>query len=177
MDVGFYKKFFERIITAEHPAIALRDLYYQLMDDGLTPQESFRILRDIYWQNKRQLDQKKITEDAIRAMRNQIEKFYPYKEVLCTAVLAKDGGKSMVMEVDRLSEEGLSKLEIYNIFLELFSYIQYREQIYHDFEEHHYDLIADTVLDRLWGGGWDKGNRLLPDEPDVCDMQSKRDQK
>jgi hypothetical protein len=32
-------------------------------------------------------------------------------------------------------------------------------------------LIADAVLDGLWGGSWDKGNRLLSEEPDVADMR------
>lgn len=175
MNVEQYKKFFERIITAEHPATALRDLYYQLMDEEYKHQEIFRILRFIYWQNKRQLEQKEITEAAIREMGDQIEKFHPYKDALCKAVLAQDGGTSMIMEVERLSKEGLSKLEVYYIFLELFSYIQYRELNYHDFQEHHYDLIADYILDGLWGGGWDKGHRLLPDEPDVCDTINKKD--
>jgi len=175
MKIGQYKKFIERILTSELPRLALQDLYYQLMDEGLTPQESFRVLRDIYWQNKRQLNQKEITEESIREMGNQIEKFHPHKDALCKAVLAKDGGKSLVMEMERLSNEGLLKLDIYKIFLELFSYVQYREYIHHDFQEHHYDLIADYILDGLWGGGWDKGNRLLPDELDVCDLINKKD--
>ena len=175
MKIGHYKRFFERILTAEHPAVALRDLFYQLMDEGHRHQEGFRILRFIYWQNKRQLDQKEITEASIREMGNQIEKFYPHKDALCKAVLAKDGGESLVTEMERLSNEGLSKLDIYKIFLELFSYVQYREHIHHDFQKHHSDLIADSILDGLWGGGWDKGHRLLPDEPDVCDIINKKD--
>ena len=169
MKIGHYKRFFERILTAEHPAVALRDLFYQLMDEGHRHQEGFRILRFIYWQNKRRLDQKGITEASLREMGNQTEKFQPYKDAFCKAVLAEDGD-ALVTEVEKLSNEGLSKLDIYNIFMELFSYVQYREQVHQDFQEHHSDFIADSILDRLWGGGWDKGNRLLPDEPDVCDL-------
>ncbi len=170
MKIGHYKKWFQRILDAEHPNIAFRHFYFELMDEGLEAQAILGILVDIYWQNKRHLDSKGSSEKAIRDMGDQIEKFRPYKTDLIKAVLAQDGGDTMVAEVERLSKQGLSKLEIYYIFLGLFSYAQYRAKFYHNIQEHQYDLISDAILDRLWGGGWDKGNRLLPDEPDVCDL-------
>jgi len=75
-----------------------------------------------------------------------------------------DKSEKLEAKVKQLSKLGLSKLEIYTVFLEFFSYIQYR------IERFHLDLIADSILDRLWGGGWDKGKKLLPNEPDICDI-------
>jgi hypothetical protein len=175
MDIGQYKKFLERILQSDHPEIALKELGYLLMDDDSEKEAIFRVLLDIFQQNLTDLMQKGITIESIRETVDQIEKFRAYKDALCEMLRLTDADVKLEAEVKHLSEQNLTKLEIFNIFLELFSYIQYRQEFSHDFEDHHSDLIADSILDRLWGGGWDKGKRLLPDEPDICDLMEPPD--
>ncbi|WP_287584442.1 hypothetical protein [Candidatus Borrarchaeum sp.] len=84
----------------------------------------------------------------------------------------------LVEMVYKLSKRGHSKEVIYDIFTTLHSYVYYRIEIgAPKFNEYDADLIGDVVLDGLWGGGWDKGNRLLPDEPDVADIRLKSTEK
>ncbi|HUY01342.1 MAG TPA: hypothetical protein VMV49_17405 [Candidatus Deferrimicrobium sp.] len=175
MDIGHYRKFIERILHSEHPEIALTNLGYLLMDEEFAKEAIYRVLFDIFRQNLTVLKQKGIKIETIREIVDRLEKFREYKDMLCEALLLADGGVTLEAEVERLSKQELTKLEIYNLFLELFSYVQYRKELYHDFEDQHSDLIADSILDRLWGGGWDKGKRLLPNEPDICDLMKPPD--
>ena len=170
MDISRLKTFIARVIHSDHPTSAFKEIVYFLIDEDFSQQEILRVCMDILRQNLTPLMKKGMTLESIQEIIHPLEHFREFRASLCEALLAPDADMKLEAEVNRLSKTGISKLGIYNIFLEFFSYIQYRIEFYHDFEERHLDITADSILDRLWGGGWDKGTRLLPDEPDICEI-------
>jgi hypothetical protein len=173
MDIRQYKKFIARVINSDNPTSAFKNLAYFLMDEDFAHLEILRVAMDILRQNLTLLMKKGITIESIQDIIDPIETFREFRATLCEALLLSDANVKLEAEVTRLSKAGISKLAIYNIFLEFFLYIQYRIEFYHDLEERHSDIIADSILDRLWGSGWDKGARLLPDEPDIGEILGK----
>ncbi|MFX1519827.1 MAG: hypothetical protein ACFFCD_07895 [Promethearchaeota archaeon] len=123
-----------------------------------------------FYEEYRSTLKRDIKHDDISQVLKEIEEFRPYKVELLKVLKSDNRVDALIDMVHTLSKRGHSKEAIYDIFTTLYSYVQYKYDVgAPEFNEYDADLIADAILDGLWGGGWDKGNRLLPDEPDVAD--------
>jgi len=168
--------FKKSIIESEHPISKLIDWCFFLIDEGLSNDEISTKIYHFYREYGRTLKQD--IKPHISKILEEIKEFRPYKLELLKTLKSDKKVKALVDMVYTLSKRGHSKEVIYDIFTTLHSYVYYRIEIGDpEFDEFDADLIADVVLDGLWGGGWDKGNRLLPDEPDVADMRLKSTEK
>jgi hypothetical protein len=165
------KQDFKKSITqSEHPISKLVDWCFFLLDEGLSENEISTKIHKFYREYGNTLKQD--VKPHISHILEEIEEFRPYKLELLKIIKSDKKVNALVDMVNKLSKRGHSKEVIYDIFTTLHSYVYYRIEIEDpEFEESDADLIGDVVLDGLWGGGWDKGNRLLPDEPDVADMR------
>jgi hypothetical protein len=168
--------FKESIIKSEHPMIKLIDWCFVLIDEEVSNSEIstkiYKFLRDYGNTLKQDIN------PQIPQVIKHIKDFRLYKLELLETLKSDKKVEDLINMVYKFSERGYTKENIYDIFTMFHSYVYYRLEIGDpEFNEYDADLIADAVLDGLWGGGWDKGNRLLPDEPDVADLRIKRNRK
>jgi len=168
--------FKKSIIQSEHPISKLVDWCFSLIDEGLSRDEVSTKIDQFYREYGSTLKQD--VKPHISQILEEIEDFRPYKTELLNTLKSDEKVDALVDMVYKLSKRGHSKEVIYDIFTMLHSYVYYRiETGDTEFNEYDADLIGDVVLDGLWGGGWDKGNRLLPDEPDVAEIRLKSTEK
>jgi hypothetical protein len=158
------KKYFEDALRSEDPAIAINILKHKtLVEKGLTYDQAYELFKEFY-ENDISKPIRKTVKDFIGAF----EQFNKYRKRIVEAwrvdwkARIKDKEffpltKALVLQ---LSKEGMSKKEIYGLFLEFYSFTGYSD----DYSENQEEVILD-FLDGFTS--WAKGNRILPDEPDV----------
>lgn len=102
----------------------------------------------------------KTSQAYLKNRMSKYNQFEPYKDELLKICLEAEEDNYEIWAVKK-KNEGFSKQKLYEIFLELFVYIQYHIKTKN--EDLYYDILT-SFLDRFtdWGGNF----KIFPDEPD-----------
>ena len=157
-----YEEHFSKALAAEDPLLGLHVLRFTLLGQGIPYEEVQGIF--VQFSKEAPLEEEPVVIAWLGLLSEHVASFLALKERLLEACRPGFSIETILGLVEALSREGKSKRQIYDVLHEFFVYVQ------HDRTHGDADVeVVAEVLDGLWGGGWAKGGRILPLEPDVSD--------